>query len=120
MYGVELFAHKFNGNVTGWMGYTLSWAWNRFDELNMGRKFPARADKRYDVQLFVNWDFAEDWALGGMFNYKTGQPVTFATGHYQSEDDPLGIGEPGVGNSEVILGRKDRKSTRLNSSHVAI
>lgn len=114
MYGVELFAHKFSGNVTGWLGYTLSRAWNQFDELNQGRKFPARTDKRHDVQLFANWDFADNWALGGMFNYRTGQPVTFATGHFLSERDPLGIGERDSGSSEVVL---ERNNFRMPAYH---
>ncbi len=114
MYGVELFAQKADGKVTGWLGYTLSWAWNQFDELNLGRKFPARTDKRHDIQLFVNWDIAENWAVGGLFNYKTGQPITFATGHYQQELDPLDIGEDGDQSTEVIL---ERNNFRMPAYH---
>lgn len=92
-YGVELFWEKTEGAVTGWLGYTLSWAWNEFHDLNDGSRFPSRTDKRNDLQLFADWGFAENWSIGALFNFKTGQPMTFSTQHYLSERDPLGIGD---------------------------
>lgn len=91
-YGMEMLWEQTDGPVTGWFGYTLSWAWNQFDELNLGDRFPSRTDKRHDIQTFWNWDFATNWSLGLLFNYKTGQPVTFSTGFYMSESNPLGVG----------------------------
>ncbi len=92
-YGVELFWEKSVGTVTGWMGYTLSWAWNQFSSLNRGNRFPSRTDKRHDLQVFLSWDISENWSLGALFNYKSGQPITFSTGHYLHERDPLQIGD---------------------------
>jgi len=92
-YGVELFLEKTDGAVTGWLGYTLSWAWNTFPELNNGTHFPSRTDKRNDIQLFADWSFTENWSVGALFNFKTGQPVTFSTEHYLAAEDPLGIGD---------------------------
>ncbi|MGL1887365.1 MAG: TonB-dependent receptor [Reichenbachiella sp.] len=99
-YGIEFMLNKTKGKVTGWLGYTLSWAYNQFDEMNNGNPFPSRVDKRHDIQAFVNWDFAENWSLGALFNYKTGQPLTFSTQNYMSNPDPLGIGDQ-VGDNQV-------------------
>jgi len=92
-YGVEIFWEKSSGVVTGWLGYTLSWAWNQFPELNRGTRFPSRTDKRHDIQAFLSWDISENWSLGALFNFKTGQPVTFSTGQYLHVRDPLNIGD---------------------------
>lgn len=92
-YGVEFMLNKTKGDITGWLGYTLSWAYNTFEEINHGNPFPSRVDKRHDIQAFVNWDFAKNWSLGALFNYKTGQPLTFSTQNYLNNPDPLGIGD---------------------------
>lgn len=112
-YGVEMLWEQLNGPVTGWVGYSLSWAWNQFDELNRGDRFPSRTDKRHDIQTFWNWDFATNWSIGLLFNFKTGQPITFSTGFYVSEPDPLGVGGH-VGSDNVIL---QTNSYRLPAYH---
>jgi outer membrane receptor protein involved in Fe transport len=37
-YGTELFINKVKGRLTGWIGYTLSWTWRKFPDLNFGEK----------------------------------------------------------------------------------
>lgn len=92
-YGMELFWQKSEGALTGWLGYTLSWANNTFDELNFGRAFQQRIDRRHDVQVFLNYAPGKKWDFGLLFNFKSGQPITFATGMFLGESDPLGIGD---------------------------
>ncbi|TAF52969.1 MAG: TonB-dependent receptor, partial [Sphingobacteriia bacterium] len=41
-YGAEFFVNKVKGRLTGWVGYTLSYTWRRFPDLNNGIKFPSR------------------------------------------------------------------------------
>ncbi len=50
-YGAEFFAQKKEGRLTGWVGYTLSWNTRQFDELNGGRRFPFRYDRRHDLSV---------------------------------------------------------------------
>ena len=52
-YGAELFVQKKRGRTTGWIGYTLSWTKRRFDQLNQGRTFPYRYDRRHDLALVL-------------------------------------------------------------------
>ena len=47
-YGAELFVQKKFGRTTGWLGYTLSWNYRQFDEINGGRRYPFRYDRRHD------------------------------------------------------------------------
>ena len=75
-YGLELFAKKSQGKFNGWLGYTLSYTWRRFDELNDGKKFPARYDRRHDISFNAIYDINEKWSLGGTWIYATGNAFT--------------------------------------------
>ena len=50
-YGGEILFRKKKGPLTGWLGYTLSWSERQFEELNLGRKFYDRYDRRHDISL---------------------------------------------------------------------
>ena len=48
-YGAEFYLNKPRGRLTGWIGYTLSWTWRTFPDLNSGVKYPAKYDRRHDL-----------------------------------------------------------------------
>jgi hypothetical protein len=50
-YGTELFINKTKGRLTGWIGYTLSWTFRKFPELNSGDKYPAKYVRRHDLAV---------------------------------------------------------------------
>ena len=50
-YGGEFLVQRKLGKLTGWVGYTLSWTTQQFDELNNGNKFFARYDRRHDISV---------------------------------------------------------------------
>lgn len=89
-YGVELFLNKRLGAFTGWIGYTLAWTKRTFPELNRGRTFYSRHDRRHDVSLVLTYRLGESWELGATWVYGTGQAVTMPTGQYmlQASNDP--------------------------------
>lgn len=90
-YGVELFINKRVGAVTGWIGYTLSWTKRLFPELNRGRSFYPRYDRRHDVSVVLTYRLGESWEFGATWIYGTGQAYTMATGQYEFvplEDNP--------------------------------
>src|SRR5690606_23905649 len=47
-YGLEFLVRKESGRFTGWISYSLSWSWRRFDALNNGEWFRARYDRRHN------------------------------------------------------------------------
>lgn len=53
-YGVELFVHKKEGKSNGWLSYTLSWSNRQFEQLNEGKTFPFKYDRRHYYNLFFN------------------------------------------------------------------
>ncbi|MEM9823500.1 MAG: TonB-dependent receptor, partial [Bacteroidota bacterium] len=55
-YGNEWYLEKTKGKLTGWAGYTLSWARRQFDEINEGKSFAPRFDTRHDISLVAIWE----------------------------------------------------------------
>lgn len=75
-YGSEFFLQKKTGRITGWAGYTLSWIQNQFDELNQGRKFWARYDRRHDFSLVGIYHVKPSITFSGTWVYGTGQAIS--------------------------------------------
>ncbi|MFN5334871.1 MAG: TonB-dependent receptor [Bacteroidota bacterium] len=75
-YGAEFYLNKAKGKWTGWVGYTLSWTWRRFLELNDGNKYPARYDRRHDVSVVMNYQQNSKWKFSAVWVYGTGNAFT--------------------------------------------
>lgn len=75
-YGAEFFINKVKGRLTGWVGYTLSWTWRQFKELNNGLKYPSRNDRRHDLSVVANYELNDKWKLSSVFVYGTGAAIS--------------------------------------------
>ena len=81
-YGAEFFINKARGKFTGWIGYTLSWTWREFKELNGGEKFPAKYDRRHDLSLVGIYEASKRWKFSAVFVYGTGNATTLPERFY--------------------------------------
>lgn len=81
-YGAELLINKLKGRWTGWVGYTLSWTWRKFPQLNEGEKYPARYDRRHDLSAVNNYEINKKWKLGAVFVFGTGNAITLPERFY--------------------------------------
>lgn len=81
-YGTELFINKVRGRLTGWIGYTLSWTWRQFPELNGGEKFPAKYDRRHDMSVVGTYELSPRWKVGGVFVFGTGNATSLPERFY--------------------------------------
>lgn len=81
-YGIELFINKTKGKMTGWLGYTLSWTWRKFEALNSGDRYPAKYDRRNDLSLVALYQLNKKWKLSGTFVYGTGNAATLPQRFY--------------------------------------
>lgn len=71
-YGAEFLIRKKTGKLTGWLGYTLSWSERQFEEINRGRKFYSRYDRRHDLSLVGIYKPSNRITLSGTWVYSTG------------------------------------------------
>lgn len=95
-YGSEWLVQKKNGKTTGWVGYTLSWNWRQFDDLNRGERYPFKYDRRHDVEILVSHKFSKRFSLSGTWQYGTGNAVSLPSAYYKlpsfnNSADPSGI-----------------------------
>lgn len=81
-YGVELFVKKRTGKLNGWVGYTLSWTNRTFPDLNGGKTFYAKYDRRHDVSIVLNYDLSKKWSFSTVWVYGTGNAITIPVSYY--------------------------------------
>ncbi len=83
-YGAEFLLQKKVGRFSGWLGYTLSWTQWQFAELNGGRPFFPRYDRRHDVSVVGIYELSKRITLSGTWVYGTGQALTVPIANYQA------------------------------------
>ncbi|HYQ55779.1 MAG TPA: TonB-dependent receptor, partial [Draconibacterium sp.] len=65
-------------------GYTLSWSNRKFDKLNFGETFPAKYDRRHDINLVLNHEFSKKFDIGLAWVYGTGNATTLGAQDYSA------------------------------------
>ncbi len=88
-YGFEFLLRRTHGRTTGWLAYTLSWTNRQFDELNNGRPFPFRFDRRHALNLALTHRLSGSFLLSTTWTYATGQAISVPSGHYYGPDGVL-------------------------------
>lgn len=79
-YGIETYLEKKIGKTKGWIGYTLSWSFRQFKEINNGNPFFPRFDQRHDVSIVIMHELSKRWSLSGTWVYGTGNFASIASG----------------------------------------
>ncbi len=109
-YGVELFIKKNTGKLTGWVSYTLSKTTQQFKDLNFGKEFPFKYDRRHNLAITASYQFTKSWTFSSVFVFSTGAAFTAPTGRIST----LNSGTIFEGNYYVYEGRNNY---RLASYH---
>ena len=108
-YGIELFAQKQVGKFTGWIGYTWAHADRLFDregqELNFGEVFPAKYDRRHDLNIVAMYEFNDRIDVGATWIYSSGNCATLPLQGYHG----LGVYH------DVVDHIESRNNYRFNS-----
>ncbi|MDH5603994.1 MAG: TonB-dependent receptor, partial [Cyclobacteriaceae bacterium] len=81
-YGLEWLAQKKEGKLTGWLGYTLSWATRKFEALNAGAEFFSKYDSRHDVNLVGMYTLKPGIDISASWTFNTGHMFSLITGEY--------------------------------------
>jgi len=109
-YGAEFFLKKNTGRLTGWISYTYSKTSQKFNDLNFGKVFPFKYDRRHVLSVTASYHFTKTWTLSGVFTYSSGVAFTIPTGRIST----LNSGTIFEGNYYVYEGRNNY---RLKSYH---
>ena len=99
-YGVEVFAKKKVGRLTGWISYTLSRTERKFEGVNADSWYPANQDRTHNLAVVGIYKLNRKWTLSGDFVYYTGNAVTWPSGKY-------------VANGQVVFLYAERNGYRM-------
>ncbi|MFC2109910.1 carboxypeptidase-like regulatory domain-containing protein [Bacteroidota bacterium] len=90
-YGLELSLKKNEGNLKGWISYTLSRAEMQVPGIienspgiNNGQWYKANYDKTHDLSITASYTLSKKWRFGTNFVYQTGRPATFPSGQFST------------------------------------
>jgi hypothetical protein len=75
-YGVEFMVKKELGKTTGWLAYTLSKSVRRFENINYGREYPYKYDRRHDLKIVVMHRFNRKVEVSADWIFTSGHAVT--------------------------------------------
>jgi outer membrane receptor protein involved in Fe transport len=78
-YGAEFLLQKKVGRFSGWIGYTWSKTLWQFDELNFGKEFYPRYDRRHDLSLVGIYELNPKITFSSVWVYGTGNALTLPT-----------------------------------------
>ena len=81
--GVELMVQKKHGLNTGWISYTLAKSERQFENIDNGRPYPFKYDRRHDFSVVYNRKLSENVDLSATWIYGSGYPTTLHNGVYQ-------------------------------------
>ncbi len=110
-YGVEMLVKKRSGRYNGWISYTLSWTNQQFPDLNFGKVFPFKYDKRHDLSVVGIYNLNKKWSVSADFVFASGNVVTLPEGRvnvYEGGDLYNGVFDVYTGRNNYRLGSYHR------------
>lgn len=124
-YGLEFFFQKNIGKLKGWVSYTLAKTDRTFSEINEGKTFPFRYDRRHDLSIVASYDLNDHWILGANFVYSTGIATTIEVNRYFIEGNVIpeygpknGFRYPAYHRMDLSVTYSANKGKRVHSSWV--
>ncbi len=98
-YGLEFLIRKNGGKLTGWLSYTLSKTELKMDEINNGKYYNARFDKRHVANLILNYEFNKKYEMSANFVFSTGAPFTSSSTAYNIQGTSISQNPDNVRNN---------------------
>ena len=81
--GAEFFVKKAKGRWTGFIGYTLGFTRRQFDDLNGGKPFWAKYDRRHDVSISLSYEILRNkLRVSALWVFQSGNTMTVPLGYY--------------------------------------
>jgi hypothetical protein len=83
-YGLELMIKKNSGKTNGWITYSLAKTERKFNDINSGRWFPYKYDRRFDANIVINHKFNEKIDASATWDFSSGNLFTLITDVYDT------------------------------------
>lgn len=106
--GLEFFLHRKSGRLSGWIGYTLSKARSKFDDINEGLTMNADNDRTHSTSINLSFKINNRVDINTTWQYTTGSPTTIPDSRFTVVDEKEAYSYPIEG---------VRNAYRLPNSH---
>ncbi len=81
-YGLEFYARKNSGKLTGWLSYTLSKSKRQVEGISKGEWYNNRFDRRHNMNITGSYEMTKKWTISGSFVLGTGTPTNLPNTKY--------------------------------------
>jgi hypothetical protein len=81
-YGMEWMARKKIGQITGIGSYTLSRSTRQFDNINKGKAYPFKYDRRHEVKWALVWERSKRFEASASWYFASGYAVSLPSSEY--------------------------------------
>lgn len=88
-YGLELFAKKQEGRLTGWLSYTLARSMRKVPGINEGKEYPSSYDRTHNVSVVANYDLSKRWNFSTTWVFSTGNPTSYPVAKYDVQGNTI-------------------------------
>ena len=88
-YGLELYAKKQEGRLTGWVSYTLAKSMRKIPGINEGEAYPSSYDRTHNVSLVTNYDLSKRWNFSASWIFATGNPTSYPIAKYDVQGNTM-------------------------------
>jgi len=88
-YGLELYAKKQEGRLTGWLSYTLAKSMRKIPGINDGEAYPSSYDRTHNVSLVANYDLSKRWNFSTSWVFATGNPTSYPIAKYDVQGNTM-------------------------------
>ncbi|MEO8404850.1 MAG: TonB-dependent receptor [Chitinophagaceae bacterium] len=111
-YGAEWLLQKNKGKLTGLLSYTLSKSTRTFDNINNGKPFPYKYDRRHEIKMALVWKPSRRLELGCDWLFSTGNAVSLPVSYYYN---------PATGQTiDIYSGRNDFRMPAYHRMDVSV
>ncbi|MES2618490.1 MAG: TonB-dependent receptor [Bacteroidota bacterium] len=81
-YGIEFFAKKNVGKLTGWLSYTLAKSERKVEGVSKNDWYANRFDRRHNLNLTGSYEISPKWSASASFVFGTGTPTNLPNTKY--------------------------------------
>lgn len=94
-YGAEAMLQKTSGKLSFLATYALAWSWRQFDDINNGKRFPYKYDRRHSINMGVGYKLIPRLEISALWTFATGDAFTLPDFIYPDFDQVQRITTPG-------------------------
>ena len=81
-YGLELYAKKNSGQLTGWIAYTLSKSERQVNGISNDQWYNNRFDRRHNANITLSYELTKKWSTSVPWVFASGTPTNLPNTKY--------------------------------------